>query len=83
MQYSNLLETSSQKFDDVINIKIKNKYTAHEKYEHSKKNLLPTNSIFLVGPEDGFTNDEIIKASEKGFKIICLGKRILWAGTAS
>jgi 16S rRNA (uracil1498-N3)-methyltransferase len=37
----------------------------------------------LVGPEGGFSRDEVSEAEEKGFIVTSLGKRILRAETAS
>ncbi|WP_083962701.1 RsmE family RNA methyltransferase [Thermodesulfovibrio thiophilus] len=42
------------------------------------------NSLFLlIGPEGGFSSEEVKQASEKGLKVASLGKRILRAETAS
>lgn len=71
------------KFSDAINIKIKNKYIAHEKENIDPPKSLPLDSIFFVGPEGGFTDSEIKMAKQKSIKIISLGKRILRAETAS
>jgi 16S rRNA (uracil1498-N3)-methyltransferase len=37
----------------------------------------------LIGPEGGFTKEEIALAQEKGFQVVSLGKRILRAETAA
>ncbi len=39
--------------------------------------------MFLVGPEGGFSENEIKIAATKGFKTVSLGKRIMRAETAS
>lgn len=70
-------------FDDVIKIKITNKYIAHEKSDKTPEVSFPQDSLFLVGPEGGFTNEEVASANERGFTTISLGKRILRAETAS
>lgn len=70
-------------FDDVIKIKITNKYIAHEKSDTTPEVSFPQDSLFLVGPEGGFTNEEVASANESGFTTISLGKRILRAETAS
>lgn len=55
----------------------------------TKMSLLPNHRgtespIYLViGPEGGFTREEIFLAEEKGFIVISLGKRILRAETAA
>ncbi|UWV85979.1 RsmE family RNA methyltransferase [Mycoplasmopsis cynos] len=50
-------------------------------------NLIPNditvNTLFLVGPEGGFSEDEVFKAIELGAKPVSLGKRILRAETAA
>ncbi len=74
-------------FDEAINFNIKNKYMAHEKSNSNNKNdlnfLFETDVAFYVGPEGGFTEQEIEKAIQKNVKIISLGKKILRAETAS
>ncbi len=37
----------------------------------------------LIGPEGGFTHEEVALAQEKGFQVVSLGKRILRAETAA
>lgn len=70
------------KFDDVLKLEYAHKYIAHEKKDGSEELSYPTNSIFLIGPEGGFSDNEVKKASDNGFDIITLGKRILRAETA-
>ena len=62
---------------------VDNKYIAHEKVGGVVDPSYPTNSIFYIGPEGGFSENEIEKAKEKNIEIITLGKRILRAETAS
>ncbi|MGZ9414139.1 16S rRNA (uracil(1498)-N(3))-methyltransferase [Mycoplasma sp. 5370] len=70
-------------FKEILNLNIKNKYIAHEKVETSDKNILfPQNSLFLIGPEGGFSQQEVDLALKNNFKAISLGKRILRAETA-
>jgi 16S rRNA (uracil1498-N3)-methyltransferase len=45
--------------------------------------LHPSSFIIVVGPEGGFTKEEINTAKEKGFFAASLGKRILRAETAA
>lgn len=71
------------KLEDVLKIDVKNKYIAHEKDESGIEEFFPTNSLFLIGPEGGFTEEEVSKANLNNFKTISLGKRILRAETAS
>jgi 16S rRNA (uracil1498-N3)-methyltransferase len=42
-----------------------------------------TNIFFVIGPEGGFSPDEVDKAKRAGFVAVTLGKRILRAETAS
>jgi len=72
------------KFENILDLNIPNKYIAHEK--ETPTDVMDTFSddvLFLVGPEGGFTDMEVTKATEKNFKSISLGKRILRAETAS
>ncbi len=77
-----LIVATPMKLDQVLETKIKNKYIAHEKAEIKAQSKYPSDSIFLVGPEGGFTDLEVKKANSKNFKSISLGKRILRAETA-
>lgn len=58
-------------------------------WEQEKKNILgnllpnPESIFFLVGPEGGFSDGEIVEAHNHGFQSITLGKRILRAETAA
>jgi len=70
-------------FSDAIKLKIENKFIAHEKNESDVIKSFPTNSIFFVGPEGGFSEYEIDMATKNNVKIVSLGKRILRAETAS
>ncbi|WP_434336713.1 16S rRNA (uracil(1498)-N(3))-methyltransferase [Mesomycoplasma conjunctivae] len=62
-----------------------NKFIAHEKENNNLmiNSLFENNTIFLVGPEGGFTEDEVGIAENFGFQAISLGKRILRAETAA
>ncbi|MBN3534521.1 16S rRNA (uracil(1498)-N(3))-methyltransferase [Mycoplasma procyoni] len=61
----------------------KNKYIAHEKEIDSKVPIsIPQNCIFLIGPEGGFSDQEVDLAISRGYIPISLGKRILRAETA-
>lgn len=74
-------------FCEAINFDIKNKYIAHEKkddFNLIENDIFFENDIaFYVGPEGGFTTEEISKSVSKSIKIIFLGKRILRSETAS
>ena len=55
-----------------------------EKLSAVTNKLSPADKIFLlIGPEGGFSEKEVLFASEKGFLIATLGNRILRAETAS
>ncbi|WP_215740731.1 16S rRNA (uracil(1498)-N(3))-methyltransferase [Mesomycoplasma hyorhinis] len=72
------------KFHEVLNIEKNFKFIAHEKENEENSQLLfDSDSLFLIGPEGGFTEDEIAKAKAKNFKVISLGKRILRSETAA
>lgn len=63
---------------------IEHKFIAHEKVDKENFNaLFLTNTIFLVGPEGGFSDSEIDLAKISGFKPIRLTKTILRAETAA
>lgn len=76
-------------FDELLNIEAEHRYLAYEMSEEfSLKNELSSikegeKTIVVIGPEGGFTPQEVEKAQNKGWKIISLGKRILRAETAS
>ncbi len=63
------------------------KIAFHEKSNQEIKTLQEKNSpkkiIILIGPEGGFSQKEILLATEKGFLSHALGPRILRAETAS
>lgn len=60
-----------------------------EDKENSLKNILkkievkPKKILYIVGPEGGFSEEEIEYLKEKNCKIVTLGRRILRAETAS
>ncbi|AAT27714.1 16S rRNA (uracil(1498)-N(3))-methyltransferase [[Mycoplasma] mobile] len=73
-------------FSQVLDLNYEYKYIAYENTDLSKElntNLFCSNSIFIIGPEGGFFQDEIKTAIEKGWKTISLGKRILRSETAA
>ena len=74
---------SPMKFADVIKLEIPNKYIAHENRMAQDPGLFKQDSLFMVGPEGGFTGEEISIAVENKFHVCSLGKRILRAETAS
>lgn len=71
-------------FKDSLDINIQNKYIAHEKETLNNEFLIFQGDVaFFVGPEGGFTEEEIIEAKNKKIKTVSLGKRILRSETAS
>ena len=78
-----LIVKHPMKFNDVVKLDITNKYIAHEGRQAHDPGLFKQDSLFLVGPEGGFTGAEVKLASENNFDICSLGKRILRAETAS
>ncbi|VEU75285.1 RsmE family RNA methyltransferase [Mycoplasmopsis maculosa] len=76
--------TDVKDFKNVI-LENKNKkiYVAYELKNNEKAvNNLETNSLIIVGPEGGFTQEEIDFAIENNCEIVSLGKTILRAETA-
>ncbi|MFY8274295.1 16S rRNA (uracil(1498)-N(3))-methyltransferase [Pseudoalteromonas sp. SSDWG2] len=61
------------------------KLTLHPRAQHSIKTLTPpSNGVrFLVGPEGGFTDEEINASQKSGFIDIRLGPRVLRTETAA
>ncbi|WP_152087489.1 16S rRNA (uracil(1498)-N(3))-methyltransferase [Pseudoalteromonas sp. A25] len=61
------------------------KLTLHPRAEHSIKTLpTPSKGVrFIVGPEGGFTDEEIQATSEQGFIDVRLGPRVLRTETAA
>jgi 16S rRNA (uracil1498-N3)-methyltransferase len=55
------------------------KLTLHPRAEHSIKTLpTPSNGVrFVVGPEGGFTDEEMAATSEQGFVDVRGGPRVL------
>ncbi len=71
------------KFEEAIALNITNKFIAHEQHSSTPDISFPQDSLFLIGPEGGFSEKEIKLATEADVKVISLGKRILRAETAS
>ncbi|WP_117275557.1 16S rRNA (uracil(1498)-N(3))-methyltransferase [Mycoplasmopsis edwardii] len=73
------------KFKDVIKLPITNKIIAHEKQDLSQpiEKDINQETLFLIGPEGGFSDNEINLAIENNVKCVSLGKRILRAETAA
>ncbi len=52
-------------------------------FAEEKKSTMPDSIFFLIGPEGGFTEDEVNQAQKAGFIPVSLGRLILRAETAS
>lgn len=71
-------------FKDLKNYMSDLNLIAYEKEDINSKSELKAKSItFIIGPEGGFTSDEVDSIKALGFKSISLGKRILRAETAA
>ena len=70
-------------FDEALKLNVKTKILAHEKSYVKSSNDFEGDICFYVGPEGGFTQEEIEKSLNQGIQIISLGKRILRSETAS
>ncbi|SJZ59816.1 16S rRNA (uracil(1498)-N(3))-methyltransferase [Mycoplasmopsis verecunda] len=73
------------KFKDVLKYNIENKFIAHEQITTSVSLPQPINEnvLFIVGPEGGFSQEEILLATENNVSAVSLGSRILRAETAA
>ncbi len=78
-----MIATEPMEFEDALKLKISNKFIAHEKTKSSVSNNFPIDSMFFVGPEGGFSEEEVKLAENNECINISLGKRILRAETAS
>ncbi|UUM19507.1 MULTISPECIES: 16S rRNA (uracil(1498)-N(3))-methyltransferase [unclassified Mycoplasma] len=72
-------------FDQALNYPINHKYLAHEKINISQRlnSQIDHACMFFIGPEGGFSDQEIEQAKTKNVEIISLGSRILRAETAA
>jgi len=57
--------------------------TVHTIHEANALAIGSQNLLFLIGPEGGFTDQEIIQAKERGARILSLGERIQRVETAA
>ena len=78
-----------QNWGDVLTLPYPNKILAYENESLHGDPLLDTlekmdmgDTLFVIGPEGGFTATEVEQAQKAGFRIVSLGKRILRAETA-
>ncbi|MBI5475297.1 MAG: 16S rRNA (uracil(1498)-N(3))-methyltransferase [Ignavibacteriales bacterium] len=78
-------------FDDLLkrNREYEYKLIAHEKknpgvhIQHDSKVLGHKNILILIGPEGGFSDDEVERSVSSGFKLLFLGDRRLRTETAA
>ena len=72
------------KFKDIVNYKSKLNIVAYEKQNIDGKLSLKSDSItFIIGPEGGFKNEEIVYLKDNDYISISLGRTILRAETAA
>ncbi|AWX69717.1 16S rRNA (uracil(1498)-N(3))-methyltransferase [[Mycoplasma] anseris] len=69
-------------FDEILNLNINNKILAYEKAKTLPLTKQNQTTLVIVGPEGGFSLNEIQKAVEKNVKIVSLTNTILRAETA-
>ena len=77
-------------FDEAIKLYAKNELSIilHVNYEVSAKNYIknsiqaPQNIVLFVGPEGGFTDNEVLLGNKMGFISLGLGPRVLRTETA-
>lgn len=72
-------------FEEVLSLNFNQKFLAHEKINTSLQleNKIDHDVLFLVGPEGGFSEEEISLAQQQGVQLVSLGSRILRAETAA
>lgn len=51
--------------------------------EIKKENSHPSSVLLVIGPEDGFTHEEASEMTQRGFRSVSLGRRILRTETAA
>ena len=73
-----------KRLEDIETLHFDNKLVAYEREEqHLLSDDLKNDTIVIIGPEGGFSDDEYRRLIENGFVSISLGKRILRAETAA
>ncbi|MEG1565160.1 MAG: RsmE family RNA methyltransferase [Bacilli bacterium] len=75
------------KLANLISLDIENKLVAYENAYERKINLIKSvyaypSTLFITGPEGGFSEEEILFLEKNGFETISLGKNILRCETA-
>src|SRR5262245_4061052 len=71
-------------FDEVISMPAKSKIMFAEHNGGSLKSALTGSPVmYLIGPEGGWTDRELLKARDRGFHAVSLGAAILKAETAA
>ncbi|BAP39766.1 16S rRNA (uracil(1498)-N(3))-methyltransferase [Metamycoplasma canadense] len=69
-------------FEEIINLNIKNKILAYENEKNNSFKKINDDVLLIVGPEGGFSEQEIKMTKEKNVEIVSLTKTILRAETA-
>lgn len=81
------LLADTMRFDDLGTIQADTKLAAYENAWGSQKMLrdvhLGKRIVIAIGPEGGFSEDEVRKLAEMGYEAVTLGSRILRAETAA
>lgn len=78
--------TSTISYKELVNYKQTNNLIAYEKSDSkliSEEVGNKENTLIVIGPEGGFSEDEISLLTKDGFKDVSLGSRILRAETAA
>jgi 16S rRNA (uracil1498-N3)-methyltransferase len=73
-------------FRSISDVQLKLTYTARDGDAHAdlaKMEMKDARIAAMIGPEGGWTDDELKQASAHGCKIVTLGGRILRAETAA
>ncbi|WP_128008941.1 RsmE family RNA methyltransferase [Mycoplasma sp. ATU-Cv-508] len=74
---------SPTSFKEALQISAAHKYILDEKLPQPIKTSFEQDSLFLVGPEGGWSEKELELAKASGFERVYLGPRIMRAETAS
>ncbi|PZV99906.1 16S rRNA (uracil(1498)-N(3))-methyltransferase [Metamycoplasma auris] len=69
-------------FENILDINIESKILAYENEKDKKIEKVTSDTMIIVGPEGGFSDEEITLAKKKNVAIVSLTKTILRAETA-
>ena len=82
-QVLNFNELVKRKYDDFLKIIFWEEEKERQLKEVLRQNSMPKPMIFLVGPEGGFTTEEVELAAQNGFISVSLGQTVLRTETVS